>query len=122
MKKAIIGIILNGLALFATTELVESIVHSGTWKLFLVGGIVIGLLNYFVKPLVKLLSFPLILITGGLFLVVINVFILWFTAFVVEILAIENVVLIFEDTSTYIISAIVFGIINWAEHLIIKNR
>jgi len=122
MKKALIGIILNSFALYATTQLVESITHSGGLKLFVIGGVIIGLLNTFIKPFIKLLSFPLIFITGGLFLIIINMAILWLTGELLSVLEFDNVLLQFEGIGTYIISAIVFGVVNWAEHLIIKNR
>ena len=44
--------------------------------IFLIG-IILGLLNYFVKPLLKALSLPLEIITLGLFSLVINAFLLW---------------------------------------------
>jgi len=47
------------------------------WQIFLVLGIVLGLLNFFLKPLLKALSLPLEIITLGLFTIVINGFILW---------------------------------------------
>ncbi len=45
---------------------------TGGWKLYLVAGVVLGLLNTFIKPLLKVLGFPFILITFGLFTLVIN--------------------------------------------------
>lgn len=47
------------------------------WQIFLVLGIVLGLLNYFLKPLLKALALPFQIITLGLFTVVINMAILW---------------------------------------------
>ena len=43
-----------------------------TWELFVLFGIVLGLLNYFIKPILKALSLPLEIITLGLFSIVIN--------------------------------------------------
>src|SRR3989339_190320 len=47
------------------------------WEVLLVLGIVLGLLNYFLKPLLKTLSLPLEIITLGLFTIVINMALLW---------------------------------------------
>lgn len=47
------------------------------WEIFLVLGIVLGLLNYFLKPLLKTLSLPLEIITLGLFTIVINMALIW---------------------------------------------
>lgn len=46
--------------------------------------LVLGLLNTFVKPVLKLLSFPITLITLGLFLLVINVIIIYIAAYFIE--------------------------------------
>lgn len=48
------------------------------WQIFLVLGIVLGLLNYFVKPVLKALALPLELLTLGLFSIVINMAMIWF--------------------------------------------
>lgn len=47
------------------------------WQIFVALGIIIGLINYFVKPLLKTLSLPLEIITIGLFSIVINAGLLW---------------------------------------------
>lgn len=48
------------------------------WKLFLVLGIVLGLINYFIKPIINIIALPLKIITFGLFGVIINMAIIWF--------------------------------------------
>jgi putative membrane protein len=47
------------------------------WEIFLILGIVLGLLNYFLKPLLKTLSLPLEIVTLGLFTVIIDMGLLW---------------------------------------------
>ncbi len=47
------------------------------WEVFIVLGIVLGLLNYFLKPLLKALSLPLEVITLGLFTIIINMALIW---------------------------------------------
>ena len=47
------------------------------WEIFLFLGIILGLLNYFVKPLLKTITLPLEIITLGLFSLVISMFLLW---------------------------------------------
>lgn len=47
------------------------------WQIILVLGIVLGLLNYFLRPLLKTLSLPLEIITLGLFTIVINMALIW---------------------------------------------
>ncbi len=47
------------------------------WQLFLVLGLILGLLNFFVKPFLKTLALPLEIITLGLFTIVINGGLIW---------------------------------------------
>lgn len=121
IKKAIIGIVLNGAALYFLTLIIEEMAYTGGYTFFIVGGIIIGLLNWSVKPLIKLFSLPFIFITGGLFLIVINAALLWFLGYFLGIIEFREVSLTFPNLGSYAIGAFVFGIINWAEHLIIKN-
>ncbi len=121
IKKAILGVVLNGAALYFLTYLVEEISYTGGFKFFVLGGIVVGLINTFVKPFLKLISLPAIFLTGGLFLIVINAFVLYFLSYFLDIVQFRDVTLSFPNTGSYVIGAIVFGVINWAQHLIIKN-
>lgn len=79
-------------------------------RVILLAGLILGILNSFVKPLLKLLSLPLILITGGLFLIIINVIILMLVTWLVP-------ELIIPDFITYLIAAILLGILNTIENL-----
>jgi len=47
------------------------------WEIILVLGIVLGLLNYFLRPLLKTLFLPLEIVTLGLFTIVINMILIW---------------------------------------------
>jgi len=47
------------------------------WEIILVLGIVLGLLNYFLRPLLKTLSLPLETITLELFTILINMVLIW---------------------------------------------
>ena len=122
LKKILIGIVLNGLALFVVTKLVSDIAYTGDFMFFLIAGTIIGVLNTFVKPLMKLLSFPIVLLTAGLFSLVINVIIFWLTVKVVNGIHFADVTVVVSSAWTYFIAAIVFGIINWVLHILVRNK
>lgn len=46
-------------------------------KILLLAGIVLGLVNFFIKPLINIITFPLRLITFGLFGLAINMAVVW---------------------------------------------
>jgi putative membrane protein len=47
------------------------------WQIFLLLGIIVGLLNYFVKPVINIITLPLRILTLGLFGFVVNMAIIW---------------------------------------------
>lgn len=111
--KPVIGVAVNIVALFFLTKLVDGIVYTGGWEFFLVAGFVLAILNFIVKPLLKIVALPLVFITGGLFLIVINVFILWFLSYFLDVAQFHGITLLFQNTTVYVIGAVVFGLINW---------
>jgi putative membrane protein len=117
--KPIIRILLNAGILYLVTQLVPTIVFTGGWKFFVIGGVILGLINLVIKPVLKLISLPALLITGGLFLIVINMAVLWFLQYFLSVIQFQDVTLFFPNFVTYAIGAVVFGLINWAAGLII---
>lgn len=47
------------------------------WQILVIVGIILGLVNYFIKPILKIISLPLRILTLGLFTIVINMAIIW---------------------------------------------
>ena len=117
--KPIFRILLNAGILYLLMQLVPSILFTGGWKFFLIGGVVLGLINLIIKPLMKILSFPAVILTGGLFLIVINMAVLWFLKYFISVIRFQDVTLFFPNLTTYAIGAVVFGLINWAAGLIV---
>jgi putative membrane protein len=76
--KLLIRWVISALALFAAAWLVPGIrVEETGWVVFAVMAVILGLVNAIVRPLLKLLTCPLILLTLGLFVLVINGLTLW---------------------------------------------
>jgi putative membrane protein len=53
-----------------------------SWTLFAVMAIILGLVNAIVRPILKLLSCPLVILTLGLFVLVINGITLWLASYI----------------------------------------
>ncbi len=74
-------------ALVTAAWLVPGITVTGkAWVAYAVMAVVLGLVNALVRPLLKLLSCPLIILTLGLFLLVINAATLWLAALLTQAL------------------------------------
>ena len=84
----LIRLLINAAALWIATQIVPGVEHSGPWTSLLLVALVFGILNAIVRPLLKLLTCPLIVLTLGLFTFVINALMLWLTSAVSESLGI----------------------------------
>lgn len=87
----IIRIVVTAAALWVTTAVVPGIRIESSVAAFLVVAAIFGLVNVFIRPVVKLLSLPVTLITLGLFSFVINALMLMLTAWLVgNVMSIEG--------------------------------
>ena len=79
--KLLIRWIITSLSLFAAAAVVPGIrVDQDGWTVFAAMAVILGLVNAVIRPLLKILSCPLILLTFGLFILVINAFTLMLAA------------------------------------------
>lgn len=76
----LLRLLINAGALWVATSLVGGISFTGDTGRFLVVALVFGLLNALVRPILLLLSLPLLILTLGLFTFVLNAFILMMTS------------------------------------------
>ncbi|NMP22664.1 phage holin family protein [Sulfobacillus harzensis] len=76
----------------------------------IVASIVLGLVNLVVRPIVKLLTLPLTLITLGLFGWVVNALMLWLVSALVPGFRVAGFVPALEAS---VILGIVSGVVNW---------
>jgi putative membrane protein len=70
--------IIASFSLFVAAWLVPGIrVEGNAWGVYAVMAVILGLINAIIRPILKLLSLPIIILTLGLFLLVINGITLW---------------------------------------------
>jgi len=104
--RAIIQILLNGVAILLVARIVPGIHYTGDWIYLLLTGVVVGLLNLTVKPLVTVLSLPFIVLSLGLFFIVINAFILYVAAWLLGGLTIDG-------CGAALLGGLVLALFNW---------
>ena len=76
-------VLVNALAIYVAATVVRGLELSGPLAA-LGAGLVFGLVNAVVRPVLVLLTLPLTLVTLGLFLFVLNAFCLWLTSALVK--------------------------------------
>ena len=81
--KLLLRWIITAFALFCAAWLVPGIDVDGSgWVLYAVMAAVLGLVNAIVRPILKFLTCPLIVLTLGLFTLVINALTLWLSSWI----------------------------------------
>jgi len=76
----ILRLLVNAAALWVATRIVDGVVFTGDTVTLLAVALVFGIVNAIVKPVTKVVTFPLIVFTLGLFLLIINALMLTLTS------------------------------------------
>jgi putative membrane protein len=79
MKSLILHLVLTAIAILVVAQVVGGVQVSG-FGAALIGALILGFVNAFVRPVMILLTLPLTIVTLGLFLFVLNAFMLWLVA------------------------------------------
>lgn len=83
MKGFLVRWIINGVALVVAVKVVSGI-SVADWQTLIIAALVLGLLNAFLRPLLKLLTLPIRMVTLGLFTLVINGILFGLAAWLVD--------------------------------------
>lgn len=110
----IVKLLINAAALYFSTWLVPGVSIENYWKAILVV-IVLALLNVFVKPILKFISFPITILSLGLFALVINTLIILICSFIIGSFKVDGFV------SAFLFS-IVYSVISWIIGLILPKN
>lgn len=105
--KFLIKVVINAIALWVAALIVGGITLTENVLHVIVVAFIFGVINAVVKPIVQILSFPFILLTLGLFLLIINTFLLWLTSILVPSM------LIVDGFWSAFFGAIIISIISW---------
>jgi putative membrane protein len=76
----VIRLLVNAAALWIATAIVPGVTYTGGPLPLLGVALVFGIINATLRPLAKILTFPLIILTLGIFALVINGLMLWLTS------------------------------------------
>jgi len=94
MRKFLFQVLAGMLGTYLATEFLPGVSFLGPRKIFLLIGLAFGIINYFIKPILNLVLFPIRLLTFGLIGLVIDIGIVWFVSSVLfpDYLKISNIV------------------------------
>jgi putative membrane protein len=123
LRNTLAYLVANGIALyFMVVALKGDFVITGDWKGYLICSIVFGLLNGIVKPILKILSLPFVFVTAGLFVFVINSFLVWFAQYALNVLKFDGVALVIKGgILTYLLAGFLIALFNMVIHWLLKK-
>ena len=76
----LVHLLVNAAALWVATRIVPGVTYSGSLLPLLGVALMFGIVNAFIRPVAKLLALPLIILTLGIFALVVNGLMLWLTS------------------------------------------
>ncbi len=110
---AVVRIITNAIAVYVAAHVVPGIaLRGGFWEVVL-AGFLFGALNTVLKPLLLLLSLPLLVLTLGLFTLVVNGIMLLLLAWLLPFLTISGLV-------PAIVGSLLMGAVNTILHVALR--
>ena len=80
MSYVVLRVMINALSIVVAVKVVDGLTFTGEWWKVIIVGAVFGIVNSLLKPLVQFFTFPFIILTLGLFTLVINTLMLGLTA------------------------------------------
>jgi putative membrane protein len=119
MTKFIIRWAINAIALYLAVLIVPGIGFRGEWTGVLWLALIIGLLNATIRPLLKFLTCPLIIMTLGVFTLVINTLMLMLTSRIGQSLGIGLSV---DGFWSALLGALVISIVSIVLSLILRDE
>ncbi len=115
MKRILVRVGINAVALWVASELIGGItLAEGLGKILLVAAI-FGVVNAFLRPIAKLLSLPVIILSLGIFIIVINAFMLLITDWLTASLEIEGFGSAFWG-------ALIISLVSWALSVFVPDK
>ena len=139
--RILFSIIINAVILFAITYLLSANPDKGVtdgvilwcgwcgynslmaWKTYLIGGIILGVINVTIRPILKLLSLPFYLIFFSLVGFIVNWILLKLFDYIVnQVLQIPGISYTINWTVNFIIAVAIFTILNMFYSLIFSKK
>ena len=108
LARILVAWVINAAALWVANDIFSGVRIHG-WTAYIVGAIVLGVANGVLKPILALLTLPLIIVTLGVFLLVINIAMIALAEWIAPNFSIDGF-------WTYVGTVVVLWLVNWAGH------
>ena len=111
----VVRLLANGLGLWIAAELLSGIDYGNDWIVLLVATVIFSVVNAIIRPIVVLFSLPAIIITFGLFTLIINSLMLYLVTLLYPAFSVG-------DFGAAIITVIIVWVANHAINTLIPGK
>ena len=104
----------NGLGLWASARLLEGIDYSGSLGVIAMAALIFSLINAVIRPLIIIFALPAIILTMGLFMLVVNGLMIYLTSLIYPALEISSF-------TSAVLAALIVGVVNYILSMFIDD-
>ena len=97
---------LNTLGLFTASLFLSGVTYKQQWHVLLIAALILSIINALIKPLVLILSLPALVLTLGIFTIVINGFMVYLAHLIYSPFQVSSF-------GTAILAGLVVGLVNY---------
>lgn len=115
ISRLILHIFANALAILTAVWLVPNVVFDYNFINLVKIAVLLGLVNFFLKPIIKTITAPLIWLTLGLFTLVINIFLIWLVTYFAPELRIQGL-------NAFFWTMIIVSVLNYIVPFAIRDK
>jgi putative membrane protein len=116
----VIKILVNAAALWVAVLLLDGLnLEEGAWLELLIIALILGVVNVVVRPILTVLSLPLVVLTLGLFLLVVNALVL---ALVIAISGALDLGLTSDGFGWTFLGALIVSLVSWGLESVLGRR
>lgn len=120
MRNFLLRWLINVAGLYVATYLrIPGLTYDGDWVKLLGLALIFGLVNAFIRPILSFLTCPLIVLTLGLFTVVINAVMLWLASVLGQQVGIDFRV---DTVGAAILGALVISVVSFVLTMLLKDE
>lgn len=106
--------LVSGLGLWIAAGIFSGITYEGRWQVLVVAGFLLAIINSFIRPILVLFTLPAVLLTLGLFMIVINGLTVWMVAWLYGPLELSSF-------WVALLAGIIIGLVNWLVSAIVDS-
>ncbi|MDP9307510.1 MAG: phage holin family protein [Actinomycetota bacterium] len=111
--RIVVALAINAAALWVANALFSGVQIHGWWA-YIIGAAVLGIANTVIKPVLALITLPLIILTLGLFLLVINIAMVALAEWIAPNFSIDGF-------WTYVGTVVIIWLVNWVGYSLVDQ-